>query len=35
VRKALALGASYADVAALLAGYGLSWDVDHEILRPS
>jgi len=35
VRKALALGASYADVAALLAGHGLSWDVDHEILRPS
>ena len=35
VRKALALGTSYADVAHLLATYGLTWDVEHEVLHRS
>ena len=35
VRKALSLGASYSDVADLLSAYGLSWDLEHEVLRRS
>ena len=35
VRKAMALGASYSDIATLLAAYGLSWDVEHEVLHQS
>jgi hypothetical protein len=32
-RKALSLGASYSDIANLLAAYGLAWDLEHEVLR--
>jgi hypothetical protein len=35
VRKAQALGANYADIANVLATYGLTWDVEHEVLRQS
>jgi hypothetical protein len=35
VRKALALGVDYSDIANVLAAYGLTWDVEHEILHRS
>ena len=35
VRKALVLGANYSDIATLLAAYGLTWDLEHEVLHRS